>query len=243
MLESLKILENLVGKKEEKKAKEISNLHNIKAFAQNINKCKIFIENVKSEQIPSFLENNYSLKLNGDLNLMSIELHRFTNSLLSPLSHKESEHSLRGFQNSVANLDEILNILMLDFRQLQRKKKKLLSSNAKKINEAKNKIKKILSIKENLEAKIEYEARVLSEAIIQNISDIVIVYSSLSILANKNKNNFFILEIANCIDRIKKVIEPSYSNRSLKSQDMIYYYAIYELRELKGRICPIINAT
>lgn len=235
-------LENLVGKKEEKKAKELSNLHNIKAFAQNINKCKTFIENIKFEQISSFLEQTYGLNLNNDLSLMSNELNKFTNSLLSPLSHKESEHSLYNLQKSVENLDEILNILVLDFKQLKSKNKKWFSTGSNKINKTRDEIKRILSIKENLELKIEYQARVLSETIIQKISDILLVYSSLSILASKDKNNFLILEIANCIDRIINVIKPSYSNRSLKSQDMIYYYAIYELRELKGRICPITNA-
>lgn len=238
--ESLKNLQILVGQKEEKKPNQ-TKIYNIKAFTQNINKCKAYISNLKTEQIPALLEQQYGLKIDSGLSQASYELQSFTNKLLSPISQNETEISLKNLQKSVENLDEILNILVLEFKELQKKSRKIFSFSQGKKIKVKNQIKEILAIKESLELKIENDARVLSDLIIQKITDIFIIYSALSILANKNKHNFFILEIANSIDRIINVIRPSYSNRSLKSKDMIFYYSIYELKELKNRICPITN--
>lgn len=49
------------------------------------------------------------------------------------------------------------------------------------------------------------------------------------------------IEIANALDRYIKIINLIFNGRHLKHQDMLYYYAVYELNELKDIIYSHIS--
>ena len=51
--------------------------------------------------------------------------------------------------------------------------------------------------------------------------------------AKIRQDELLLVEIAGMTDRIISMIEPVFSDESLKADEMIYHYLTYELKELK----------
>ena len=77
-------------------------------------------------------------------------------------------------------------------------------------------------------------SQVVSNVVLQNFKTIYTFFYNCIKVAKQRQDELLLVEIAGITDKIISMISPVFSAKSLKTNELIYHYLIYELRELKA---------
>ncbi len=214
----------------------------IKAFNSIVSECKDEVKEAPIERMSSILKLLFDVDTEEfDIQNISKTMENFVNYKLN--SFKNSESKLNSMKKIHQNIDHILNSLQHQYKDLQKESKKIYVFNGSKLKTIKSLAIRLNELKQNIRLQMEYDAKAISNDIIKDFYNIYIFFLFLSYMTIAQEEELLSIEIVNEIDRFVKVIELVFNGRTLKNQDMLYYYAIYELNELKNIIYSHISKT
>ncbi len=147
-----------------------------------------------------------------------------------------NERKINTLKSILSDVNGIIEELSIEYKNTLHVSSKWYRFEGGKLKKLRKLLKTLLNLKEKLEAKLESDSKKISFTIIENFYNLYIFFSFLISLAIKKRREILLIEIANRLDRYIDVIEPSFSGRFLYHDDMIYHYAIYEIKELKQSI-------
>ncbi len=218
-------------------------LHQINAFNAKIAECKKELKNSSLEKMKSALKLLFDLEIDEfNADVMSKYIRTFANIQLDSGLFLITEKHLLKMQHTLDNIDAIYQYLLtrqsiIDTKQKDyvfkygSKEEKLLSLNLAKLE----------NLRDNIRFQAEFNAKAIADKIIDDFHDIYIFFLFSIYITIAQKEELLSIEIANEIDRFIKVISYVFNERTLKNQDMLYYYATYELNELKHLIYSHIS--
>lgn len=225
-----KLFLNQEEKDDEKKEENV--VLKIKAFEEILRECKEEI-NVADEE-----HKKHVLKL-----LYGIDLENFNESLEECMQGQVyyqsiaiEERKINNLKSLVLSVDDILEKLALEYKNLQYTNRKWYGFKGIRLKTLKKLLIQLMYLKERLEKQLKKESQKASYVIIDNFYSFYVFLSFFSNLAINKKKELLLIEIASHIDSYIGVIEPSFKNRFLHHDDLIFHYAVYELEELKNSI-------
>lgn len=216
----------------------------IKAFDTIVNECKKEVQSSSTKKMSHILKLLYDIETDPfDYNEIGKAMENFSSSQL--------KHNLSGISAShiedmgvmVDNISNVLNSLVAEYQNLAKENKKWYVFQGKRPKVIATLIQDLSKLKSNLELQMEYDAKKLTELIIDDFYNIYIFFSYLIHFAISQNQQLLSIEIANFLDKYIQIINPIFNKRSLKSQDMLYHYVLYELRELKVTIFENISSS
>lgn len=228
---------------EKAKLEKIPSPLQIKAFDTIVNECK---NEVKSSTIEKMA---HILKLLYDIETEPFDYENIGKAM-ETFSYKQLQDNLSGITAEqiedmgvmVENIDNILNSLVSEYKNLAKENKKWYVFQGRRPEVIATNIKELSKLKSSLELQMEYDAKKLAELIIDDFYNVYIFFSYLIHFSIAQNQQLLCIEIANSLDKYIKIINPIFNKRSLKSQDMLYHYVLYELRELKVTIFENISS-
>ncbi|WP_024953776.1 hypothetical protein [Sulfurospirillum arcachonense] len=231
--------EFLKPKEEEEKTKEGNSviLLKIKAFNEIIRDCKNEINSSDKEHMEHVLKILFSLVIDKEnIKNTDYDLESFINSQINGDFATVNEKRILSLKNIISNVDSVIEILAIEYKNLVFINKKWYRFKRRELKRYEEHLTRLMSLKEKLEIQLENDSKIISFSIIENFYNSYIFFSFLINLSILERREILLIEVANSIDRYIDVIEPSFNKRLLQHQDMIYHYAIYELKELKNKV-------
>ncbi|DAB34400.1 MAG TPA: hypothetical protein CFH82_05535 [Sulfurospirillum sp. UBA12182] len=207
----------------------------IKAFNGIISDCKMEVKNTDFAHKEYILKTLYDLDINH-LTYLQIEekLDLFLKNHIG--SDEDYEGIISLLKKIIYDLDNISQSIQYQVEAIVFTKQSPLFLFEKKLNRYNEKLIKIKKIKDSLQKKLELVSEYLANQLIENFYNFFIFISFLLNTPKIAKNDMLLIKIANILTRYIEIIEPALSNRSLHYKDMIYHYALFEIKELKEQI-------
>lgn len=232
-----------LDKEEREKLETTPNPLQIKAFDNIVYECKQEVRNSTPKKM------SHILKLLYDVETEPFDPHAVNNTM-ETFSQKQLQNNKIGITATqiddmatiVDNIDDVLNGLMSEYKNLNKRNKKWYVFQGNKPKIIGNIIRELAALRKKLKLQMEYDAKKIAEIIIDDFYNIYIFFSYLIYFSISQNKQLLSIEIANFLDRYIKIINPIFNNRSLKNQDMFYHYVLYELRELKVTIFENISS-
>ncbi len=234
-------IDEIDDEEKEKINKPFNPLH-IMTFNNIIDECKMEIRNSNLDKIANDLQLLYRIKSDPfDYHTISEALDNFVTNQLKSTNLHVSEESLKIMVKITENIKIIQESLKIEMKRLTKEAENFYVFNKK----SRKKIIKYSQILKSLENKIciqmEYDSKIIAKNIIEDFYNTYIFLSFLIKLAIAKNQYILGIEIANAIDRYTNIVSLVFNGRKLKNQDMLYYYLIHELNELKNIIYEDIN--
>lgn len=209
----------------------------IKAFDAIVNECKDEISHASLEKMASSLSLLYNLNIQPfDAEVISQKIEEFVSKQLNSEKIETNEKKIKMMQNIVENIDQIREALAKELKKIHKESQKWYVFNSSKRKNYSDLYRRATVLKKNIELQMEYESKDIAQVIIDDFYNIYIFFSYLIHLCIKHNQQLLSIEIADFLDRYIKIINHIFNNRHLKAQDMLYYYVIYELDELRNLI-------
>ncbi len=221
---------------------QIQNSLQVKAFNGIVSECKEEIEDSDFKKMSGVLKLLYNLDLEPFVSEnVSKRIDTFLTTKLCNDSLDIGETQIQNMEKLVKNIDYLCNIINAEFLKLKKKEKKLFGSNKKTQRKLRENFQTLLELKQKIQLQMEYSSKQIADNIIDDFYNIYIFFSYIIQILIEKKQQLLSIEVANFLDRYINVTKYIFNNRQLKSQDMIYYYAVYELDELKKSIYEHLN--
>ncbi len=205
----------------------------IKAFNEIVAECKEEVESSDMQHKIHILKLLYGLEVDK-YELYSLD--DYVNGQIDNIHTDVNERKINSIKSILLDINSIIDELGLEYKKILHINSKWYRFQGSKLKKLKEVLKRLIQLKEKLELKLESDSRKMSFIIIENFYNLYIFFSFLISLAIQRKKEILLIEIANRLDRYLGVIEPSFGNRFLHPDDMIYHYAMYEIKELKQSI-------
>lgn len=244
LVEDCKIFLTVLNLTDEEK-ENLNKPHNIlqlKSFNAIINECKDEIKNSTIEKKIGILRLLYNIECNPfNPDTISQSLDDFVTSQLKPANLNNTEDDLKNMSKIVDDIKVIQESLILEVKRLEKESKKFYVFNRYKRKKIYKYFGILSSLKSQIYLQLEYDAKNLAKNIINDFYNTYIFLSYLLSLCFANRQQILAIEIANAADRYINIINLIFNDRHLKNQDMLYYYLIYELNEMKDYIYQHID--
>lgn len=219
-------------KTEEKKESDI--ILQLKVFNELIAECKEELSRSTNSHKEYILQSLYSIDTNNSSSeILHQNVEKFIKMHLDKGMLSESEKRISTLQKIVLDIEKIIDSLKIEYVKIINDKKTPLFFYHEKLKEIEKSSTMLSTLKKDLEKKLEQTSVTSASYIIEDFYNFYIFISFLLSTEKIAKNELLILEMINILDRYINLITPAFSNRSLQHQDMIYHYALYELKELK----------
>ncbi len=208
----------------------------IKAFNAIVSECKDEVKNASYDKITDMLKLLFELETDYvSIDVIELRLEKFVNSKLNS-SRFCTEKQLDDLKKITQNIDSIYDFLRQKQKQLHKDAQNFYVFNKKQRRDVALNLSKLSQMKKDIELQMEYDAKMLVNSIIKDFYNIYIFFSLLIYVIIAREEELLSIEIANELDRFTKVIGYIFNKRTLSNKDMLYYYATYELDELKQTI-------
>ena len=209
----------------------------VKAFNEIVTECKDEVESSDTQHKIHILKLLYGLEID-EYELASVDdsLDDYVSGQIDNTNMEVNERKINTLKSILSDVNGIIEELSIEYKNTLHVSSKWYRFEGGKLKKLRKLLKTLLNLKEKLEAKLESDSKKISFTIIENFYNLYIFFSFLISLAIKKRREILLIEIANRLDRYIDVIEPSFSGRFLYHDDMIYHYAIYEIKELKQSI-------
>lgn len=209
----------------------------VKAFDEIITECKEEVESSDLDHKIHVLKLLYGLEIDeNDVTSADDSLDDYVSGQIDSIRMEVNERKINALKSIISSIHAILEELAIEYKNTLHINSKWYRFQGSKLKNYRELIKKLINLKEKLEAQLENDSKKISFMIIENFYNLYIFFSFLISLSIQNKREILLIEIANRLDRYIEVIEPSFSGRFLHHEDMIYHYAIYEIKDLKNKI-------
>lgn len=221
----------ITEKNEDEEAVQNPNPLQIKAFDAIVRECKEEVQEASKEKMLGVLRLLYNIDTdNFDVTQISNSLENFVYQQLESSYSRITETHILNMRIIVKNINFIRASIALEQKRiLSNKKSPSKSKNTKLVDS----FQRLSQLRKKIELQIENDSRELISLIIDDFYNIYIFFSYIIKISATKNEHLLAMEIANYLDRYIKIINLIFNNRHLKSQDMLYYYVIHELSELK----------
>ncbi len=214
----------------------------IKTFNGTINTCKDQLQIADKAKIDEVLSSFYELRLNSlSGEEVSKKINEFLGRKLESKSLKVSEIEISKMNKIISNLDYLFNLILNEQKALQKRGKKWYVFNKTAQKRLLANLQSLHTLKSKIEFQIEYNSKQIADSIIEDFCNIYIFFAYTAKMLIMKNEQLLNIELANFLDRYINIIKQTFNKRQLKSQDMLYYYASYELNELKSKIYENLN--
>ena len=232
---SCKIFLSVNSEEEKKKSGNLT--LKIKAFDEIVKECKEEVESSDVEHKIRVLELLYGLEIEKqDVQSICDTLDKYVNGQIDGADMEINESRIKTIKNIMANINSVMGEMRLKRKLFVLKNSQWYKFTGSKLKEYNLIITRLYKLNTELQAQLENDSQMISSIIIENFYNFYILFSFLISLAIEKQKELTLIEIANKLDRYIGVIEPSFSGRFLHHDDMIYHYAIHEMKELKSTI-------
>ena len=92
----------------------------------------------------------------------------------------------------------------------------------------------LMELQNRMNKILHLDSQIVSNVVLENFKTIYTFFYNCIRVAKQRGDELLLVEIAGITDRIIEMIRPVLSGKSLKTNELIYHYLIYELRELKA---------
>ena len=209
----------------------------VKAFEQIIKECKDKVESSNAKHRAHVLKLLYGLKIDeSDAVSIGSRLVEYVDTHINGKHMQTNEHKINRLKSIIYNINTITEEIVVELEHIEDINLRWYRFKGGKLEKYRILLKRFIDLKEKLEIQLERDSKEISFFIIEDFYNIYIYFSFIISLSMQNANEIFLIEIANQLDRYIGVIEPSFGNRFLQHEDMLYHYVIYELKELKNRV-------
>ena len=137
-------------------------------------------------------------------------------------------------QESYATVSNIMEILVAEYQIQNKKKKKNLFSRTTDTAQIRLLLGDLVTLQDRMFTILHNHSQVVSNVVLQNFKTIYTFFYNCIKVAKQRQDELLLVEIAGITDKIISMISPVFSAKSLKTNELIYHYLIYELRELKA---------
>ncbi|QCD52541.1 imidazole glycerol phosphate synthase [Campylobacter sp. RM16192] len=211
-------------------AKEATQM-SIAEFSALVDSIKVhdILENKDSMYFANVFDNdeyyyNISLYLNQIIRKISIKTEKKGVSL--EVSSKLQEAS--------KNIKKIVDLFVLEYGNLLKAdSKRWIQRNVKEMKIIKNILKDLVEFQKKIDETLKIRANIISNVILSEFKVLYKFFLYSIKIAKKRHDQLLLVEIAGMADRIISMINPIFSDKSLKTEELIYHYLAYELKELK----------
>lgn len=215
----------------------------IKAFDTIVEECKKEVSSSTTEKMSHVLKLLYDLETDPfDYENIGQAMEKFSHNQLHDNATGITATHIESMKAVIENIEDVLKSLVAEYKTLEKRGKKWYVFQGRRPKIIANFIRQLSKLKSSLELQIEYDAKKLAELIIDDFYNVYIFFSYLIHFSIAQNQQLLSIEIANFLDKYIKIIKPIFNKRSLKSQDMLYHYILYELRELKVTIFENISS-
>lgn len=223
---------------DEQNEKSIDNVSlKVKAFDEIVRECKDEVESSSIEHKIHILKLLYGLDIEDyDKTSTDDSLDDYVRGQIDNARMEVNEKKINNLKNIITNVNSIIEELSIEYKNILHVNSKWYRFQGKKLNQYRELLTRLIKLRDSLKSQLEIDSKKISFMIIENFYNIYIFFSFLISLSIEKKREILLIEIANRLDRYIDVIEPSFSGRFLHHEDMIYHYAIYEIKELKNGI-------
>ncbi|WP_107697722.1 imidazole glycerol phosphate synthase [Campylobacter concisus] len=191
--------------------KKLTNLKGESDFFKSVFNTEDYYENISTylEQIKRSL--NYKIEKNG-------------------VSFKANEN----LQESYVAILNIIEILVAEYQIQNKNKAKNLFSRTIDTTQIKSILVELNTLQERIHNVLHIHSRIVSNVILQNFKIIYTFFYNCIKAAKQRKDELLLVEIAGITDKIITMIKPVFSAKILNTNELIYHYLIFELKELKA---------
>ena len=215
----------------------------IRAFDSIVQECKHEINTADEAKMSSVLQLLFGIATDPlDFELIAETLEAFIKNQIDVDDSVISEGHINELKKIVSNIDAIIEILAVEYKNLISQSMKWYVFNGGQRKKLELLLRRLMELKGKVEKQMEYDSKELAKSIIDNFYNTYIFFSFLIRISTVQNKQMLLIEIANCIDRYINVIEPIFNHRRLQSQDMLYHYIMYEFKELKAYIFETLEA-
>ncbi|WP_103612577.1 imidazole glycerol phosphate synthase [Campylobacter concisus] len=137
-------------------------------------------------------------------------------------------------QESYAAVSNIMEILVAEYQIQNKKKKKNIFSRTTDTAQIRLLLGDLVALQDRMFKILHNHSQVVSNVVLQNFKTIYTFFYNCIKVAKQRQDELLLVEIAGITDKIISMISPVFSAKSLKTNELIYHYLIYELRELKA---------
>ncbi|MGB2553555.1 MULTISPECIES: imidazole glycerol phosphate synthase [unclassified Campylobacter] len=132
------------------------------------------------------------------------------------------------------NIKFIIGVLTVEYGNLLKEdSKRWISRNGGQRRKIKTALAELIEFQKKLDETLKTRAVVISNVILKEFKMLYKFFLYSIKLAKERHDELLLVEIAGMTDKIISMIEPIFSDESLKTDELIYYYLTYELKELK----------
>ncbi|MBR8462859.1 hypothetical protein KDD93_05005 [Campylobacter sp. faydin G-24] len=142
----------------------------------------------------------------------------------------------KNLHQSIEMIENIIEILVVEYQFLTKKdKNSIFSTNSSQRVKIRTLLNELVAIKNRVQKIIHFDSKIVANVILKEFKMIFTFFSNCIIVAKSRQDELLLVEIAGITDKIMSMIIPVFSNKkSLKVNELIYHYLIYELREIKA---------
>ena len=135
---------------------------------------------------------------------------------------------------SLANISNIIQILVAEYQIQNKKKKKSVFARSGDTVMIRKLLGELVELQNRMNKILHLDSQIVSNVVLENFKTIYTFFYNCIRVAKQRGDELLLVEIAGITDRIIEMIKPVLSGKSLKTNELIYHYLIYELRELKA---------
>ena len=140
----------------------------------------------------------------------------------------------QNLQESLANITNIMQVLVAEYQIQNKQKKKSVFARSGDTPQIRQLLGQLMELQNRMNKILHLDSQIVSNVVLENFKTIYTFFYNCIRVAKQRGDELLLVEIAGITDRIIEMIRPVLSGKSLKTNELIYHYLIYELRELKA---------
>ena len=140
----------------------------------------------------------------------------------------------QNLQESLANITNIMQVLVAEYQIQNKQKKKSVFARSGDTPQIRQLLGQLMELQNRMNKILHLDSQIVSNVVLENFKTIYTFFYNCIRVAKQRGDELLLVEIAGITDRIIEMIKPVLSGKSLKTNELIYHYLIYELRELKA---------
>lgn len=197
------------------------------------------VKSIKKQEILQNQSSQYFLNI-FDNNDYYKNISTYLDQILRNITAKSSQNgvSLRAntkFQRVSQNIKMTIDILAIEYGNLAKEdSKRFFKRNKSKMKSIKNTLSELLPVQEKINKVLKDQSNIIVNVVLEEFKVLYKFFLYSIKIARARKDEILLMEIASTCDNIVSMINPIFSKESLKTDELIYHYLVYELRELKS---------
>lgn len=138
-------------------------------------------------------------------------------------------------QVAAKNIKDITELLQAQSAIMQKyKRRSFFDKDAARLRAVKTQLAELLKAQSRLDKLLKMQASIISNVILGEFKIMYKFFLYAVFIAKKRDDQLLLAEIISVCDKIAAMIEPVFGGQSLKTDELIYYYLVYELRGFKA---------